>query len=394
MFMFKRARGLLARVASRHNQVRTFSFRRPLVLLQSDDWGRIGVRDREGYEQLRSAGARLGERPYDFYTLETADDVHALRECLRRHQDSTGRPACMELNFLMGNLDFNRMQAENYTTIHVLPLTAGLPDGWSRPALFDAYRQGITEGVFQPALHGLTHFCETPVLQALQREGDRAALLRTLWKAKTPYIYWRMPWIGYEYCNPEKPRCGFLSSADQAQRIWQAATIFEKMFGRRATSACAPGYRANVDTHASWAQAGLHVAQKGSECARLPYMDEFGLLNVFRTIDFEPFERELAIEKYIEVAGECFARGLPGVISMHAINFHSTLKDFRSVSLSRLDQLLFALEREFPNLLYVNDTDLYEIAMRGKYRTAHGMVSVEATCDGNSKRYSAAGGAH
>ena len=55
-----------------------FHFDRPLVLLQSDDWGRVGLRDQEGLEQLRSAGLALGERPYDFYTLETADDLRAL----------------------------------------------------------------------------------------------------------------------------------------------------------------------------------------------------------------------------------------------------------------------------------------------------------------------------
>ena len=62
-------------------QVRDLRFSRPLVLLQSDDWGRVGVRDREGYEQLRSSGIHLGENPYDYYSLETAEDVMALREC-------------------------------------------------------------------------------------------------------------------------------------------------------------------------------------------------------------------------------------------------------------------------------------------------------------------------
>ena len=33
-----------------------FHFDRPLVLLQSDDWGRVGLRDQAGLEQLRSAG--------------------------------------------------------------------------------------------------------------------------------------------------------------------------------------------------------------------------------------------------------------------------------------------------------------------------------------------------
>src|ERR1700732_4270619 len=81
--------------------VRGFSFSRPLVLLQSDDWGRVGVRDCEGYEQLRASGIRLGEHPYDFYTLETAHDVIALRAMLKRHRDSTGRAACLVLDFVL-----------------------------------------------------------------------------------------------------------------------------------------------------------------------------------------------------------------------------------------------------------------------------------------------------
>src|SRR6266849_3159574 len=66
-------------------------FDRPLVLFQSDDWGRAGVRDSEGWEELLAAGLNLGEQPYDFYSLETAEDLHALGEVLRKHQDSTGR---------------------------------------------------------------------------------------------------------------------------------------------------------------------------------------------------------------------------------------------------------------------------------------------------------------
>ena len=63
-----------------------FHFDRPLVLFQSDDWGRVGVRDQEGAEQLRAAGIKIGERPYDCYSLETSDDVGALSETLKRQK--------------------------------------------------------------------------------------------------------------------------------------------------------------------------------------------------------------------------------------------------------------------------------------------------------------------
>ena len=65
---------------------RAFTFDRPLLLLQSDDWGRVGVRDQEGFEQIRAAGIQLGQHAYDSYTLETAEDVDLLHELLRRHQ--------------------------------------------------------------------------------------------------------------------------------------------------------------------------------------------------------------------------------------------------------------------------------------------------------------------
>jgi hypothetical protein len=34
-----------------------FHFDRPIVVLQSDDWGRACVRDQQGFEQLRAAGS-------------------------------------------------------------------------------------------------------------------------------------------------------------------------------------------------------------------------------------------------------------------------------------------------------------------------------------------------
>ena len=91
-----------------------FHFDRPLVLLQSDDWGRVGLCDQEGLEQLRSARIALGERPYDFYTLETAEDLAALSGVLKRHRDSSGRNPCIGMNFILANLDFAKMSADGF----------------------------------------------------------------------------------------------------------------------------------------------------------------------------------------------------------------------------------------------------------------------------------------
>ena len=119
-----------------------FAFGRPLVVLQSDDWGRVGVRDREGYEELRDLVVNLGERSYDFYSLETAEDVAAIVALLQRHRDSTGRPACLGMNFIVANVDFAKVSANNFRQIYLRVLAEGFPDGWKRPGLFEAYREG------------------------------------------------------------------------------------------------------------------------------------------------------------------------------------------------------------------------------------------------------------
>ncbi len=359
----------------KHSTTVQFSFDRPLVVLQSDDWGRVGVRDQEGYQQLRASGIRLGENPYDFYTLETADDVNAIRDLLKSHRDSTGRSACVVMNFLLANLDFPKLLAGD-STIPLLPLKAGLPGSWKRPGLFEAYRQGIADDVFYPALHGLTHFCSLAAENALSKNGDRAQLLRKLWKAETPYIYWRMPWIGYEYNNPEKPQAGFLTAARQRELIRTASENFRSFFALSALSACAPGYRANLDTQIAWSECGVRVSQNGSGTPLNPHMDERELLNIYRTIDIEPSQRDLPIDKYMQLADGCFARGMPAIVSVHSINFHSSLKDFRTPTLQTLDLFLSALEAKHPNLLYVHDGDLYDIVRRGKFRGPHGQVSV------------------
>lgn len=387
--MRKLTRKLWSRI--RPLRVRALLSSRPLVLLQSDDWGRVGVRDKQGYELLRASGVKLGEQPYDFYTLETAQDVIALRDLLKRHRDSTGRSPCLVMNFVMANLDFAKMAGEPAgNQVCLLPLTAGLPGKWSRAGLFEAYQQGITDFVFYPALHGLTHFCWHAVEEELARNGERAALLRTFWKAETPYIHWRMPWVGFEYASPGPPRARFLPAETQTVLIRRAVDTFAALFSRPPVSACAPGYRANRDTRAAWSRCGVRVAQNGVGAALPPHMDECEILNLYRTIDFEPSQRELPVEEYLRSVEDSFARGVPAVISVHAINFHSSLKDFRGPTLKTLDLFLSALESRHSDLLYVHDGDLYEIMTQGRFIGENGPVSVTIK-QSNSPRLRVAG---
>ncbi len=368
--LWQRGRDLLPMVG--------YHFDRPLVLLQSDDWGRVGLRDQEGLEQLRSAGLAIGERPYDFYTLETAEDLARLGSALRRHRDSSGRYPSVEMNFIVANLDFAKMTADAFRQVHSLSLADGLPVGWTRPGLMDAYHAGIADGVFHPALHGTTHFCRSAVDHVASAEGDRADLLRTLWQAGTPYIHWRMPWIGYEYWDPDEPEDErFLPAEAQRELIGQAVAAFAKLFSALPRSACAPGYRANDDTHRAWAEHGIRVAQNGPGLSVPPHF-RHEILHLFRTVEFEPaVDPSFSVAACLRQAESSFAHGIPAIVSVHSINFHSTVRDFRRVTLERLDEFLSALELKHADLLYLHDEDLLELVSTGSFETPHGSAQVK-----------------
>ncbi len=359
-----------------------FRFSRPLVLFQSDDWGRAGIRDREGWDELKTAGINLGEKPYDFYSLETAGDLQALSEVLHRHQDAVGRHPCIGMNFITANVDFPRLEVGG-EKVPLYSLVDGWPHPWQRPGLLEAYHQGIRVGVFFPALHGLTHFCAAAVTRELANDGEHQRLLRTLWHAGTPYIQWRMPWIGYEYWDPSLAReKRFLSLPDQRAAIRRAAEIYRALFAAIPLSACAPGYRSNEDTQTAWFEAGVRVVQGGPDGLRRPYLDEKGMLLTFRNVEMEPATAPCELESIVKQAGECFERGIPAVVSIHSLNFHSTLKDFRTPTLGLLDGFLTAIRKRWPDVLYVHDGDLWNITTQGFLASEAGKIQVGVTTAG------------
>lgn len=111
-----------------------------------------------------------------------------------------------------------------------------------------------------------------------------------------------------------------------------------------------------------------------------PHFDGNGILHLYRSMDFEPAAgQDFSVDACVRVAEDCFARGLPAIVSVHSINFHSTLKDFRSRTLGLLDEFLTALEAMHRDLLYVRDQDLYDLVDKGTMQSPQSAVRVPVT---------------
>jgi len=189
-----------------------------------------------------------------------------------------------------------------------------------------------------------------------------------------------MPWVGFEYWDSEQSReQTFLAFDQQEKLIRSGCEYFERLFSQSARSVCAPGYRANGATHKIWASRGIRVAQNGPGHAMPPHFDRNGMLHTYRSMDFEPGTNEqFSLKECLLRSEDSFRRGLPTIISVHSINFHSTLKDFRSTTLARLDEFLCALKLKHPDLLYVRDQDLYDLVDTGTLESAQSVIRIRA----------------
>jgi delta-aminolevulinic acid dehydratase/porphobilinogen synthase len=187
-----------------------------------------------------------------------------------------------------------------------------------------------------------------------------------------------MPWIGYEYWDPEEAVDNrFLPAATQQKMVAEAVGLFAKMFSRLPASACAPGYRAKPHTVHAWAQHGIRVAQNGPGALLPPHFDCDEGLHLHRNVEFEPaVNANFSLDACLDTAENCFHRGLPAVISVHSINFHSTTKDFRTNTLRLLDDFLTTLERKYAALLYISDAELSDLVRHGSCHTAQGDLRI------------------
>jgi O-antigen/teichoic acid export membrane protein len=335
---------------------------RPIVIIQSDDWGRVGIPSMGALDEIRKAGFQIGESPWDRYGLESADDIDQFVATLAGFRDTDGRVASVTVNFVMANADFRRMAAEGWKKFYWRSIDEGFPPPWDED-LMPSYRRAMEAGVFYPALHGFTHFNATGLMAALNDPGDLGLRARTLAQADVPYFRSLTPEYNFALVKCDADGERFLDPADQSEWIDRSVQLFEKAFGFRPISACAPGYRENDVTRKLFGRAGIAVIQ--GRYGDIP-LEEDGLLFLGRNVAFEPcLQAEDAVASAMAEASQAVAAGAPIVICTHSINYVSRFLGRAEFARGELARLLAALQARFPNLRFASDAEFLS-AWRGR----------------------------
>ena len=331
---------------------------RPVVVIQSDDWGRVGVPSLPVFNQIRQAVPGVGDSRWDFYGLETTADLEALGNELEAIRDTDDAPACITGNFIMANADLRLMAENGFARGIYKPISEGFPPPWT-DSLVTAYRALVDRKVFYPGLHGFTHFNASVLEGALADPGDLGERARLLARLDTPYLRSVTPEYNFALLSMPAGSEVFLPAERQKQWLESGIQIFEEVFGFRPVTFCAPGYRSNDVTRRLLEENGVAGIQLPSKA---PPVRDGGLVVLGRNVAFEPAlwksDRAALIEQALADGEAAVARGTPIIICSHSINYMTRFLDRAEEARSDLALFLGRLKDRFPDLRFAGDADL------------------------------------
>ena len=125
-------------------------FKKKYIVIESDDWGMMGAKSRDGIDYLAKIH---GEENFSRWTtdaIETSEDLDLLFDTLNKYKDLFKKPPIITTNFITHNIDYNKK-----TKLEFQPLSEYLNQN---NKLKEMYNQGIENKLLYPQLHGYCHF--------------------------------------------------------------------------------------------------------------------------------------------------------------------------------------------------------------------------------------------
>src|SRR5690554_4146828 len=98
---------------------RGWTTNRKIIVIESDDWGSIRMRDQKSFDELLQAGIRVDRSKYDSLdSLEKKEDLELLFDVLDNHKDQHGNAPKFTTNMVMNNPDFKKIQGDDFQQYH------------------------------------------------------------------------------------------------------------------------------------------------------------------------------------------------------------------------------------------------------------------------------------
>lgn len=347
------------------------SLPKKFIIFESDDWGSLRIPTKLAYQTFIKKGYLKPDDPFAQYdTLERQQDLQSLLEVLNTVKDAHGKPAVFTANTIMGNPDFKKIKASNYTHYYYESFKDTLQANESNTATFNLYQTGIRSNLFIPQFHGREHLNVSLWLKLLG-SGNQAFLEA-----------FELGCFAIDFRNPANRRANIMASYDYSnqqdftfieQSILEGLVKFEETFGYKSMTTIAPCYVWDKSIEEVFQHAGLKCFQgskfqninNGKNFKRVFHyngeLNRSGQLYLIRNCLFEPsLNRTINwVDKCMESINVAFQWKKPAVIGTHRLNYLGGLDERnRDQGLTQLKALLAAIIRRWPEAEFISSADL------------------------------------
>ena len=348
---------------------------RKIVVIESDDWGCIRMPSKEVFNNLQKRGYELDKFAYLKYdSLETAEDFEAVFSCLKKFKDSKGNHPIITANTILTNPDFNSIEQSGFNEY----ITESFIDTLNResgPEAINLFKQGISEKLMFPQLHGREHLNVKRWMRALQDENGvtREVFNQGLFDLSVS----QTNITENSFVDALTP-----SNIDEldyvGESIKEASIQFKEVFGFQSKSFIAPCYIWRPETEKAMFDASIKYIQSGA----YQLIPEIGQINKFRkkmhftgqknkfgqiyTVRNALFEPSLidtpVIENTLTQIERAFSYKKPAIISMHRINFSGrVVESNRTNNLKLFNDLLSSMLKKWPDIEFMHSSELGDL---------------------------------
>jgi len=349
--------------------------KRKIVVFSVDDYGNVRLNSMQARKNMDDAGMKIYSRFDAIDTLETTQDLEQLFAVLSSVKDSTGRHAVFTPFALPCNIDFEKMEADDFRHFHfeTLPntykkLAIQQPDSYT--GTWDLWKEGIAKGFLKPQFHGREHLNLTVFNDKLKK---RDLHLLTALKNKS---YTSISDEDYPTISSTAALDFWDVNENESLQpiLTEGLQLFEEVFGSKSTYFTPPVFTIHQSLFQTLKDNGidfLDLALIRNEHQGMGiYKKSFnyigkktneGLTIMVRNVVFEPTEDRGFdwVDFTMKQIGTAFRWNKPAIISSHRVNFcgHIDPKN-REKGLAALKRLLHEIVEKWPDVEFMSADEL------------------------------------
>ena len=350
---------------------------RKLIVIESDDWGSVYMSDKRALEEMKAKGIPLHSHYLKNDTLESNEDMEMLMDVLRKHKDASGRHVVMTGVNVVANPDFEKIKANGFKKYEYELFTETAKRYPQSDRIHSLWKQGIEERLLVPVFHGREHLNVQRWMKLLQ-EGNETLRIAFEYGVST---------LSKEINGKELADLRAAFDIDTQNDLKYLEKVidtgldeFESLFGYKSTFFIPTNGPFNNNLEELLSKKGVKYIGTGKiqheplgegkykkHFRYLGKKNRLGQMYLTRNCFFEPISEEFPKErdwvasclKEIEIAFNCHK---PATISSHRVNYMGTINpENRAEGLKKLDQLLRAIIKKWPEVEFITSMELGDI---------------------------------